>query len=229
MFRYCLKAPLKLLSLNARQHSLINSRCADNALAALKRDKWTCCKCGTQLNEMMDVHHTGAHKSSKASDLAAICVFCHDREHPIWSASQRRWFPVYAPDWTQIPMTRLSWAVVANGGSGLDTSAILESIGDREDRAYEYLGTDNMESLIEGLFSVRDEIGDAAAQQLADRLDQTIRIVPTALRRDTPIQVWTPAGFSPVRQEMINASVPEHDPTSDSLRALAAGILGQVS
>lgn len=59
MFRYCLKAPLKLLSLNARQHSLINSRCADNALAALKRDKWTCCKCGTQLNEMMDVHHTG--------------------------------------------------------------------------------------------------------------------------------------------------------------------------
>jgi len=57
----------------------------DQRFEALKRDDWTCQKCGTDLNrENAEVHHKKAHtgydsdeEANRSSNLVSLCVRCH--------------------------------------------------------------------------------------------------------------------------------------------------------
>lgn len=201
MFKRVITDSIRLQSLGARDHALINSAMMREIRTALDAADWACHVCGVALRGFMEIDHLKGHSPSKTSGLAPICQFCHDLRHPMWAASRSRIFPIVAPETAQTDVSRFSWTLLSEGSREdgvLDTDEIMSAMEAREEAAWDMLGGTNLESVMEALLTVRDRRGADRATAMVEDLDRVIRFVPGAVRDMGPLYKWTREGFRPV-------------------------------
>lgn len=244
MFESLIDTPQRTASLGARQHALLLNSNPDAGLKALKRDNWTCHVCGTRLVGLMEVDHLKGHKLCGSDGLAAICQFCHDLKHPVWSLTQR-WFEprdievendraserklsrsvlIYAPDITQNEISRMSWAALIDRGAGFTSGPLIDALSERADKAIDFLNVEDPAAIVEVILKLRDDRGEAAARAICKKIDKVIRVVPGALFHDRGLVKWTSSGFKTIDLDVLAASLPQKDPDGSTLIAAARAL-----
>lgn len=227
MFQEILNAPLRILTLGARQHALINRSMMKEIRAAFEAGDWTCHVCGVRIPGLMEVDHIKGHNLSGKAALAPICQFCHDLKHPLWAASRGRFVPVAAPGFDQASITRFSWTLLSEGlrkDSFLDVDDVREALDEREDAAWEILGGDNIESAFEALYTIRDRRGEDKAQKVARALDASLRFVPSDVKDLSSPSRWTREGFRQASSDVLHdgmGSLPDRDALFRAAREVA--------
>lgn len=200
------------INFGARMHALL---AADNAKLyrhVLERDNWTCCKCGIHLPEFMEIQHIDDnHANNREANLAAICRYCHDGEHPVWAASRQRYDLILCPELSQASLNRLAWAVTLmlardratedmpqeereelgiEGNRqhasimGRQAETILQFVQARKDELANIIGGTHPEAFWEALFTDRLMEPPEKMQEIEAILDRTVRTFPNAARFD---------------------------------------------
>ena len=200
------------------------------------RDKECCHVCGSKIPGMMEIDHLKGHRQCGKEDMATICQFCHNLEHPIWAAARKKFFPIYAPELSQIDVNRLAWTVLAWRESlredlPFDLAGLYASVGNRRTEIVRLLSCQSAASLFESAFILRDKVGSKAASKALLQLDQFVRFWPSEVIQDPSglppsarLSTWSFGGFKPfprMAAEAIRGSVsPDFDKISRAARAV---------
>ena len=210
----------RLLAVGARAHAMIATAASDATVECLKRDDWTCHRCGIRLPGFMEIDHVESHDDSNPENLKAICQFCHNLRHPVWAALRGRLKIIWAPGLKQASIHRLAWHVLLASGfagdeftrAGLERAAlsIADGIGRRECAASQILGSSHPEAFFEALLAAKSMLCETRFAELAMLLDASLRFWPAAVDRisegcDRPsasVSCWREGGFADVAEDL---------------------------
>jgi hypothetical protein len=194
MLASIISAPINLLSLGARAHAILIAGADEACRRALERDRDTCRICGVSAPGCMEIDHVKGHAPCGPEGMAAICTFCHDLKHPLWSAARGRITPIFAPDLTQADVTRLAWiALSRRGDPAFDISGIFAGIKARARRMEEIVGCATAESLFEAAFTSSGMMGAEKGREVMLKVDQVLRFWPTETLSASPDEALPPA------------------------------------
>lgn len=177
--------------------------CAD----VFMRDGERCHVCGSRAPGMMEIDHLKGHKKCKKEELATICQFCHNLQHPLWAAARKKIFPIYAPELSQADLNRLAWVALSwrdheREDVPFDLSKLHAAIEHRRKEIERLLGCQSAASLFESAFILRDQVGEKAAAKTLMQVDQFLRYWPSEVVEDPSdlpasarLSTWSYGGF----------------------------------
>lgn len=209
LIRRTLDRHIARLNFGARFHAMLAGKHGDRYAKVMERDNWICCKCQIHLPGFMEIHHwDDNHQNNDEANLAAICRFCHDIEHPVWSAARGRLRLIAAPDIAQEEITRLAWgaftaieiaqAITLLSNEELEVFPLKQSeiemiqkcaehalivkasVEKREGHLETIIGHSHPEAFWEALFFARSHEPKQKMEDIIDVLDDVIRVWPTA-------------------------------------------------
>lgn len=199
MFTSLINTPLPIMTLSAKDHSILNAGMIDEVFKMMENAKWTCHVCLVQIPHMMEVDHLKGHKLSGKHGIKPICQVCHDLKHLLWAASRQRITIMHAPDLSYPEISQLAWSLVVHKGQSdfhIDHRKILRDLTSRKEDAVDAIGHDNMEGIFEAILTVSDTMDRKSIETKLAEFDHHIKIVPTLFMSEMPdIQVWSAGGF----------------------------------
>ena len=200
MFTSILDTSLKIMTLGAADHNILNTMMLDEISAMMKRENWTCHVCKTRLYGMMEVDHLNGHAPSGKNAIAPICMICHHLKHPLWAASRGRMRVIHAPDLDYPEISRWTWSLlVHNGCPGFDINhrGLARDFNARREDARDAMGHDNPESIFEAILTLaKDEKNIKKLRAKLEERDRHMRIIPAVLLDENAgIDIWTKGGF----------------------------------
>ena len=206
MFTSILDIPLKVMTLGAIDHNILNTMMLDEIAAVMHRENWTCHVCGICLPEMMEIDHLKGHSPEGKNALAPICMVCHNLKHPLWAASRDRLRIIHAPELDYSYISRCTWSLLTHHGRpGFDINqrGFVRDLNSRREDARDALGHDNPESIFEAILTLaKDEKNIKRLREKLEERDQFLRIVPVVLLDETAgIDIWTKGGFQPPSED----------------------------
>jgi hypothetical protein len=186
--------PINLLSLGSRVHGILLAGEDKICGEVFSRDGGICRVCGISAPGCMEIDHIKTHARCGAEGLATICTFCHDLRHPLWSASRGRIIPVFAPELSQVDVTRLAWTVLGyRGDASVDISGLVSGIKSRARRMEDLVGCAGAEPLFEAAFTAMQMMGPEKGREVMLKVDQSLRFWPTEVFTEKPDENLPPA------------------------------------
>lgn len=205
MLASIITSPINLLSLGSRAHAVLLAGDDKICGQVFERDGDTCRICGISAPGCMEIDHVKGHARCGPEGLAAICTFCHDLRHPLWSASRGRIKPIFAPELSQVDVTRLAWIVLAQRGDpAVDIAGLVAGVKARARRMEEVVGCSGAEPLFEAAFTAAKMMGPEKGREVMLKVDQSLRFWPTEVFTEKPdeslpsaarMSSWSLGGF----------------------------------
>lgn len=227
MLATLVRSDLRLLNFGARDHAALLGHDAALCTRVIAASDGCCHVCGTHVPVALEMDHTRGHARGKAHEdgLRAICQFCHNLKHPLWAAARGRIVPVWAPDISQIDLTRMAWAMIAwREIHPTDFEVLRRDLLARAVRFSEAFACQSAEALFEAAFATRDALGEVRADPLLQQVDQVLRFVPAevlleadmipdeTLDQSMRLSTLSLGGFRRIPRSVARSILAIHDP-----------------
>ena len=225
---------IRLLNLGARDHAALHGQDASSSRSVFEAADHTCHVCGVRTVDGLEIDNTAGHAPRKTKGWRAICQFCHNLKHPLWSAARGRIVAIWAPDISQVDLHRLAWSIVTWREAHPEKAEILRAdLVARAQRFAETFDCASAEALFEAAFATRDTLGAGRSKAVLLQVDQVLRFVPSEILLDpqqvgdmtidqgSRLSTWSIGGFRKIARMAGRDMLADHDPAALEVAATA--------